>query len=43
VIFESLGRRKQQAGVAGLLQQSTYTPQHRGIVIDDKDKIGAAH
>ena len=39
VVCESLRRRKQQAGVAELPQQSSYTPQHSGVVIDDKDDI----
>jgi hypothetical protein len=39
VVCESLRRGKQQAGVAELPQQSSYTPQHSGVVIDDKDDI----
>jgi hypothetical protein len=39
VAFESVRRRKQQTGVAELPQQSSYTPQHSGVVIDDKDDI----
>jgi hypothetical protein len=39
VVCESLRRRKQQTGVAELAQQSSYTPQHRGVVIDDKNKV----
>jgi hypothetical protein len=39
VAFESVRRRKQQAGVAELPQQSRYTLQHSGVVIDDKDDI----
>jgi hypothetical protein len=39
LVCESLGRRKQQAGVAELPQHSSYTPQHSGVVIDDKDEV----
>jgi hypothetical protein len=34
---------KQQAGVAELPQQSSYTPKHRGVVIDDKNKVPIWH
>ena len=43
VVCESLRRRKQQTGVAELPQQSSYTPQHCGVVIDDKDDISIWH
>jgi hypothetical protein len=39
VVCESLSRRKQQAVVAKLPQQSRYAPQHCGIVIDDQDNV----
>jgi len=39
VVCESLRRRKQQACVAGLAQQSRYAPQHRRVVIDDINKV----
>jgi hypothetical protein len=39
VVCESLRRRKQHARVAELPQQSRYAPQHRGIVIDDENKV----
>ena len=39
LVCESLRRRKQQAGVAELPQHSSYTPQHCGVVIDDKDEV----
>jgi len=39
VICEGFRRGKQQARVAQLPQQSRYARQHRGIVIDDKNKV----
>jgi len=39
LICEGFRRRKQQADVAGLPQQSRYAPQHHRVVIDDKNKV----
>jgi hypothetical protein len=39
LVCESLRRWKQQAVIAELPQQSRYTLQHRGVVIDDKDDV----
>jgi hypothetical protein len=39
VVCESLRGRKRQGGVAELPQQSSYTPQNCGVVIDDIDKL----
>ena len=39
VVGEGLCRRKQQAIVAELPQQTRYTSQHRGVVIDDEHNI----
>ena len=39
VICEGFRRCKQQSGVTELPQQSRYALQHRGVVIDDKNKV----
>jgi len=43
VVCEGFRRRKQHTGVAELAQQSRYTPQHCGVVIDDKDDFLVWH
>jgi hypothetical protein len=39
VIYERRSRRKQQAGIAELPQQSRHAPQHCRVVVDHKDDI----
>jgi hypothetical protein len=39
MVCESLRRGEQHGAVAELPQQSSYAPQHSGVVIDDKDDI----
>jgi hypothetical protein len=39
VTCEGFRRGKKQAVVAELPQQSRYALQHRGVVIDDKNKV----
>ena len=39
VISKSFGRRKQDAVVTAFPQQSLYTPEHPGVIIDDKDDV----
>ena len=43
VVREGFRRRNQHARVAELPQQSRYTPQHCGVVIDDKDDFSVWH
>jgi hypothetical protein len=43
VLYECRRGRKQHAVVAGPLQQSRYTLQHSGVVIDDKNKVPIRH
>ena len=39
VVCKGIRRRKQQADVAELPQQSRYAPQHCGVVIDDNNLV----
>src|SRR5882757_8354307 len=43
VVLKSLGRGKQDTVVTVLPQQSLYSPEHAGVVIDDKNDISIWH
>ena len=43
VVLKSLGRGKQDTVVTMFPQQSLYSPEHAGVVIDDKNDISIWH